>query len=130
VRRIDNDWQMRFRLQDWNSTQIERIACRGFERANAALAEDYVWIPLVEDVLGAHHQIVNRGAESALKQHGKPAATHFFQEREVVHVAGPDLKTVRIPLDYGKIARIHDFGDNRQACFRARFSEETKPLFA
>ena len=39
-----------------------------------------------------------------------------------MHVAGADLKTICILLDHGEIARIHDFGDNRQAGSLTNFS--------
>src|SRR5439155_17805014 len=45
--RIDNDWQMRFGFQDWNSAKIERVAGGRLERANPALAEDNVRVTLV-----------------------------------------------------------------------------------
>ena len=97
---------------------------------NTALAEDYVRVAFVQDVFCAHDQIMNCCAESALKQHGKPAAAHFFQERKVMHVTSPDLETVRIFFDHRKIARVHHFGDHRQATLCARFRKETKSLFA
>src|SRR6266545_5024701 len=50
-------------------------------------------------------------------------------QREVLHVAGADLKTIRVFFDHGKVARVHDFCDYRQACFRAGLSEKPKPIF-
>src|SRR5581483_1604118 len=50
VRWIDNDREMRFRLQDWNSAEIEGVPGGGLERANSALAQNYVGVALVEDV--------------------------------------------------------------------------------
>src|SRR5207248_5045464 len=80
--RIDNDRQMRFRFQNRNSAQIERVAGGSLKRADAALTENHVRIALAQDVFGAHYQIINRGAESTLEHHGKSAAPDFFQDRK------------------------------------------------
>src|SRR6266446_7144782 len=99
MRRIHNHWKMRFGFQDWNSAQIERVAGGSLKCSNAALAENDVRVALVQNVFGAHDQIVNCGAESALEQHGKSATAHFLQKRKIVHVARAHLKTVCVLLD-------------------------------
>ena len=125
---VDNYRQMRFRFQNRNRAQIERVTSSGIKRADAAFAQDHVRVALVQDVFRAHDQIINRGAESALQQHRKPAATDLFQKRKIVHVTRADLKAIRIFFDHRQIARVHDFGHDRQTSFRARFGEKPKSL--
>ena len=54
----------------------------------------------------------------------------FFQERKVLHVARADLQAIGVFLDQVKIARVHDFGDDRQAGFAPGFGQETEPILA
>src|SRR5215217_5667735 len=127
--RIDDDRQMRFRLQNWNSAQIERVARGSLKRADAALTEDHIGVTLAQDVFGAHYQIINRGAESPLEHHGKSAASDFLQQREIVHVASANLKTIRVLFDHRQIAGVHHFRNHREAGFRAGFSEKSQSIF-
>ena len=45
-----------------------------------------------------------------------------------MHVASSDLETVSVFFDHGEIARVHDFGDHRQARFRAGFGKKPKAV--
>ena len=77
--------------------------------------EQHVRIAVRDQVLGGHEQLLDGRAETALQQHGTSAAAERFQQREVLHVAGPDLHDVGVVGDQLHVAVAHDFGDDEQA---------------
>ena len=64
---VDNYWQMGFGFQERNCAKVERVAGRRLKRTNPALAENHVHVALAQDVFGAHDQVIDCSAESALE---------------------------------------------------------------
>ena len=67
---VDDHRQVRQLLEHRHRHQVEREPVGGLERADAALAQDHVAVALLEHVLGGHQQLLERGAQAALDQHG------------------------------------------------------------
>ena len=93
--------------------QVEHVAGRVLEAADAALAEDHAAGCPGEDVLGRHQQVLHRRAHAALEQHRLLRLADFLEQVEVLHVAGADLEHVGVLLDELDLARVHDLGDDR-----------------
>ena len=68
VRWIENDGQMREIFQHGNRVDIGRVARGRFECADAALAQDDLFVAAREEVFGRHEQFFDGGAETALEQ--------------------------------------------------------------
>src|SRR5438094_9738236 len=68
VRGVANHWQVRKFFDDGDGGDVEGVARVGFERADAALAEDDVVIAAGKDVLRAEEKLFHGGGEAALKE--------------------------------------------------------------
>src|SRR5207244_4147838 len=69
VRRVDDHGQVRLLLQDRDGADVEREPHRGLEGLDPTLAEDHARVPLLDDVLGRHQELLDGRREAALEQH-------------------------------------------------------------
>ena len=115
----------------WHSAKIERVACSRLKRANPALAEEQrSGLPSFRMYSALMIRVINRGAESALEQHGQSAAADFFQERKLCMFRVPTCRQSAyfsiMERSRGSMTSV----TTGQARFRARFGEEAKSVFA
>src|SRR5260370_20836647 len=87
VRGVANHWQMRKFFDDGDGGDVEGVARVGFERADAALAEDDVVIAAGKDVFGAEKKLFHSGREAALEENGLADFAEGAEEIVVLHVA-------------------------------------------
>ncbi len=119
--------QVRTLAQHRNGGEVEGVAGRGFERANAALAQDDVGIPFGQDVFGARQELVEARGHSALEQDRPVGLADRLEQVEVLHVARADLQDVdfaRHPLD---LVDAHHFADDRQPAARPASASRAAP---
>src|SRR5438552_3734121 len=64
---IDHDRKMREFAERRHRGNVARVARDRFEGAYTALAQDYVWIPVRDDILGRHQQLFDSGTHAALE---------------------------------------------------------------
>jgi hypothetical protein len=110
--------------------QREREAVRALERADAALAEHHVGVALLEDVLRAHQQLLERRRQAALEQHRDARAPDLGEQRVVLHVARADLDDVRDLGHRLDVAHVHQLGDDRQPGLRLGLAQQPQALLA
>src|SRR5581483_7319882 len=130
VARIDDDRQVAQTLDVGHGAQVEHVAGRFLERAHAALAEDDVGVPLGQDVLGRHEQVLDGGAHGALEQDRLARLADLLEQVKVLHVAGADLEHVGIALDQRHLARVHDLGHHRHTVAAADVAQDLQALLA
>src|SRR5207249_4374801 len=76
---IGDDRQVAHALDERDGAEIERVAGGRLERADAAFAQDHVWVAGVHDVFGGHEPFFNGRRQSAL-EHGRLSGTADFPE--------------------------------------------------
>jgi len=110
--------------------EVERIAGKIGESADATFAEHDVVIAFGEDVFGGHEEFVKRGGHTALEEDGFFGAAGALEKRKVLHVARADLNDVGILFD--KIERfvVNRFGDDAEAVRGADFGEDFEAVLA
>src|ERR1700732_1524060 len=101
---------------------VERVARVGFERADAALAEDYVVIAAGEDVFGAEEQLFHGGGHATLEEHGLADFAESAEEVIILHIAGADLKNVDVAEHHPDLGGVHDFADGEEIEFLRGFA--------
>ncbi len=126
--RITGRWLLL--LDHRHRRHVERVAGRGLEGADAALAEDHLRLPSCQDVLGRQEQLLHRRHESALQQHRLAHAPHRLQQGVILHVAGADLQDVGVGGHRVHEIRMHDLGDRGQAVAPAGFGQKHQTLLA
>ena len=99
VARVDDDRQVRPGAQDGHRREVERVARRGLEGADAALAQDDVRVAGGEDVLGRQQPLLDRRAQAALEEDRALALADRLEQDEVRHVAGADLDDVDVLVE-------------------------------
>ena len=114
VGRVDDDRQVAGRLDDRHRGDVEGVAGRRLEGADAALAQDDVEVAALGDVLRRHQPLLDGRRHAALEQHRLAGLADGLQQPEVRHVAGADLQHVGVLGDDGDVARVDDLGDDRQ----------------
>src|SRR5260370_10810164 len=67
---IDEDGKMAALFHGRNNGEVEGVARKIGECADAALAEHHVVIALGEDVLGSHEELVEGGGHAAFEENG------------------------------------------------------------
>ena len=116
--RVNDDRQMAHALEHRNGGNIECVAGVLLVGADAALAEDNVFVAARHDVLSAHQEFLHGVCEAALEQDGLAGLTEFFQQLEVLHIACADLETVALVHEDVDVRRIGDLSYDRQTgCF-------------
>ena len=129
MRRIDDHRQMCPLLHQSDGREIERVARRSLERADAAFAEDDLVVPSGEEVLGREQPFLDGRRRAALEQHGPPGTREDLEEREILHVACADLEQ-RGTVERGKLRRLHHFGYRREAVPLGGVEQELRSLRA
>ena len=127
---VDDDRQVRPGAEDGHRREVERVAGRGLEGADAALAQDHVRVAGRQDVLGGQQPLLDRRGQAALEQHRPAALPDRLEQHEVLHVAGADLEDVDVLLEDRDIGRVDDLADDRQAdvsCASGRSSRAGRP---
>ena len=94
VRGIDQDGQMGLLLDIGDGVEIERVAGRGLEGADAALAQHHLLVAGGEQIFGGEQQFLDLGREAALEQHRLARLADGAEQGEILHVAGADLQRV------------------------------------
>ena len=107
-----------------HGADVERVAGRGLERPDAALAEHDVEVAALRDVLGRHQPLLDGGVHAALEQDRLAGRADGLEQREVLHVAGADLKHVGVRADQVDARRVDDLGDDRQADLRPDLGQD------
>src|SRR5579885_239341 len=67
VRRVDDDRQVRKLVHDRYRADVERVAGRGLEGTDAALAQDDVEVAALRDVLRGHQPLFDGRVHAALE---------------------------------------------------------------
>jgi len=123
VRRIDHDRQMAAALHGGHDGEIQSVARKIGERADAAFAERDLIVSFGQNVFGGHEKFVERGGHAALEQNGLFGAAGAFEQRKVLHVARADLNHVGVLLDEIERFVVDGFGDDAEAMRFANFRE-------
>ena len=103
--------------------QVESVAGKIGEGADAAFAEHDVVVAFGEDVFGGHQEFVESGGHAALEEDGEFGAAGAFEERKVLHVASADLDYVGVFLDKVERFIVDGFGDDAETELLANFGE-------
>ena len=119
--------QVREPVHHGHRAQVEQVARRRIEAADAALAEDDLPVAFGQDVLRREQQLLDRGGEAALEQDRLAAAAGVLEERVVLHVAGADLDDVGHLDDLIQPLGVHRLGDDEQAGLLARPGQQLEP---
>ena len=122
--RIDDDRQVRLALEHRNRRHVHRVAGGGFVRADATFAQHHVAIALRHDVFGGHQQFGDGSRQPALEQHRTLHFADFGEQREVLHVARPDLQHVGVRRHEFHLPGVHHFRHDRHAGFGAHLGED------
>ncbi len=128
--RVDDDGEMGLLMDVGNDGEGEGVAGVVFESANAALAEDDVGVSGGEDVFGRLEVFVDGHGHAALVEDGLAGFAGGFEKLEVLGIAGADLEAVCVFGDEIDFGGGEDFGDDGEAGFLARLSEEFEAGFA
>src|SRR5580700_210786 len=120
---IDEDGKMAAFFYGGNDGEVEGVARKVGEGADAAFTEHDVVVAFAEDVLGGHQEFIKGGAHAALEEHRLFSASGAFEKRKVLHVAGADLNDVGPLVDEVQAFVIDGFGDDAEAVGVANFGE-------
>ena len=121
---IDEDGQVAALFDGGNDGEIESVARKVGERADAAFAEHDVVVAFGEDVFGGHEKFVESGGHAAFEEDGFFGAAGAFEEGEILHVAGADLDDVGVFLDEVERFIVDRFGDDAEAVVFADVRED------
>lgn len=123
---IHDDREMGFLFGNRDGSQIESVAGVGLERADAALAEEDIWVAVGEDILGGQQPLLDFLAHPALEEHRFARSGALDEELEILRVAGADLEDVGRGGDMLDIALTEDFCDDFQSGFPAGAVQEAE----
>lgn len=121
---IDDDGEVRFLFGDGHGGKVEGVAGVGFEGADPAFAKDDVGVAFAQGVFGGEEPFFDFHGEAAFEEDGFAGAGGFFDEAEVLGVAGADLEEVGVGGDEVDVSFGEDFGDDAEAGFGAGGGEE------
>ncbi len=130
VARIRHHRQVGQLLHQRDRREVEQVARRRVEAADAALAENDLAVPLGEDVLRAHQQVGDRGRHATLEQHGFADAPDGAEQGIVLHVARADLDAVGHVRHQVRALVVQRLGDDGEARLATREREHGEPLLA
>ena len=91
---IDEDGQVAAFFYRGHDGEVERVAGKIGEGADAAFAEHHVVVAFVHHIFGGHQEFVERGGHAALEEHGLLGAAGALEQGKILHVAGADLDDV------------------------------------
>src|SRR5689334_14947455 len=118
---------MRQLVYHGNGGEVEHVARRRVEPADAALAQDHVVVSLRQHVFRREEQLFDGRRHAAFQEHGLLGPARRLEQRRVLHVAGADLDDVR---DFGHVTNafgIHRLGADEEAGLLARLGEQLEP---
>ncbi len=121
---IDEDGKMTALFDGGDDGEVERVAGKIGEGADATLAEHDVVVALGEDVFGGHEEFIESGGHAAFEENGKFGAAGAFEEREILHIAGADLDDIGVLLDEIERFIVDGFGDDAEAVVFADSGED------
>ena len=124
MRRVHDHGQVRQPLGDRHRADVQGVPGGRLEGADAALAEHDVEVAALGDVLGGHQPFLDGGVHAALEHDRLADAADRLQQREVLHVAGADLKHVRVARDQVHVAGVDHLGHDRQAGLRPHLGQD------
>ncbi len=124
VGRIDEDGEVAAFFYRGDYRQIQSVAGKVGESADAAFAEHDVVVTFGKDVFGGHEEFIESGGHAALQEDGEFRAARAFEEGKVLHVAGADLDHVGVFLDEVERFVVDGFGDDAETELLANFSED------
>src|SRR5437016_14111882 len=96
-------------LDQRDGREIERVARRRLEGADAALAEHHLIVSAREEVFGREKPLLYRRRRAALQKHGAARASQSLEQREVLHVARADLEQSSA-VQRRELRRLHHLG--------------------
>src|SRR5580704_12029037 len=102
-------------MNDRDSRNIKRVASVGFERANAALAQNDIVVSASHNVLGGEQQLLEGRSDATLEQNRLLNFAQFTQQIEILHVARADLEDVHERQHDGDLRNFHDLADDQQS---------------
>ena len=121
---------MRATPEIWDDREVERVAHRRLERADAALAENDVLVAARHDVLGAHKEFLQRRGHATLQKNWLlRVGTNFLKEIEVLHVPRANLDHVDV-VEEVDVLEVHKLGDDRKPRLALRSEEHVEPGLA
>ena len=126
---IDENGEVAALLDGGNDREVEGVAGKIGEGANAAFAEHDVVIALGKNVFGGHKELVEGGRHAAFEQDGLFGAAGALEERKILHVARADLDDVGVFLDEVQGFVVDRFGDNAEAVGSADFRKDFEAVF-
>src|SRR5262245_61560231 len=130
VARVGDDRQVAELADDRDRRDVEGVARRRLEGADAALAEDDVVVAAAQHVLGRQQPLLDRRRDAALDHHRFADVAELAQQGEVLHVARADLVDVGVLVDHLDLTEIHHLGDQLHALGGGRVAEQAQPLLA
>src|SRR5215208_5651187 len=134
VRRVHDHRQIRQPLGHDDRGQVEREARARFERADPTLAQHHVVPTRGRHVLGREQPLLHRRREPPLQDNAVVRARYRGadapQEREVRHVARPDLQNIGVLHDQLYVVRVHHLGYYLQAEVPRDLGEYLQALLA
>ncbi len=126
---IDENGEVAALLDGGNDREVEGVAGKIGEGANAAFAEHDVVIALGKNVFGGHKELVEGGRHAAFEQDGLFGAAGALEERKILHVARADLDDVGVFLDEVQGFVVDRCGDNAEAVVSADFRKDFEAVF-
>ncbi len=96
---VNEDGEMAALLHRGNDGEIESIARKIGEGADAAFAEHDVVVAFAHYIFGGHQEFIESGGHAAFEEHGLFGAAGAFEQREILHVARADLNHVGVFID-------------------------------
>jgi hypothetical protein len=127
---IDEDREVTAFFDGGNDGEVEGVARKIGEGADAALAEHDVIVAFGEDIFGGHQKLVERGRHAAFEEDGLFGAASALEEGEILHVARADLDDVGVFLDEVEGFVVNGFGDDAEAVGGAYFRKNFQAVFA
>ena len=116
-------------FQQRNRRNIQRVAGHGFKGADAAFAQNHLFVAARHDVFGAHQQLFDGTGQTAFQQNRLVDFAQLFQQLKVLHIARAHLNDIHI-LEQLQMRSGHDLGHDRQTGFGAGFAQQFQPFGA
>ena len=112
---VDEDGEVAAFFDRGNNGEVESVAGKIGEGADATFAEHDVVVAFGEDIFGGHEEFVEGGRHAAFEENGELGAPGAFEEGEILHAAGANLDDVGVLLDEVERFVVDGFGDNAEA---------------
>lgn len=127
---IDDHREVSFLLRDGDGGEVEGVAGVGLESADAALAQQDVWVAVGEEVFGGENPFLDPLAHPALEEDGLLRVGALDEELKILRVAGTDLQNVGGLGDVLDVAFAEDLGDDFEARAVPGFPQQSEALLA